>query len=164
MGKKIIVGVVIAILIVIGAVSLFMNNTGTAVAPALSSAGDQAQTASVQSAATVSNATPLMQSTGAPFSQYQYLSKAHEIFPTLAPDAKKALGAFGYTKEDLGNNTYRFTLTNNAEGYKGQSVVVGAGQSVYFVERSSGDDSDSEDSVTTDDFFVAVDAQGNILK
>ena len=74
------------------------------------------------------------------------------------------MGAFGYTTEDLGNNTYRITLTNNAEGYVGQSVVVSGDQAVYFIELSGRDDTDTEDSGTADDFLLAVDAQGNILK
>ena len=98
------------------------------------------------------------------FTQYKNYSKAHEIFPVLAADTKKALGAFSYTEVSLGNNTYRFTLTNGAEGYKGQSVVVTAGQSVYFIEPAAGDDSASEDSITTDDSLVAVNAQGYVLQ
>ena len=163
MNKKIITAGLIVILVVIGAISLFMNNRGTTtnIAPAVVS---QTQTTSTTPPAPASSTVPLMQNTGALFSQYQYLNKAHEIFPTLAADTKAALGAFSYTKENLGNNTYRFTLTNNTEGYKGQSVVISGDQSAYFIERSSGDDSDSEDSVTADDFLVAVDAQGYILK
>ncbi|HQT83107.1 MAG: hypothetical protein B7W98_00875 [Parcubacteria group bacterium 20-58-5] len=110
------------------------------------------------------SSTALMQSTGMLFAQSQYASKAHEVFPTLGTDTKKTMGAFGYTTTALGNNTYRITLTNNAEGYQGESVVVGGGQSVYFVELSGRDDTDAEDSGIADDFLVAVDAQGNILK
>ncbi len=105
-----------------------------------------------------------MQSTGMLFTQYKNYAKAHEVFPTLGTDTKKAMGAFSYTQENLGNNTYRITLTNSAEDYQGQSVVVGEGQSVYFIEPSAGDDSASEDSITTDDSLVAVDAQGYILQ
>jgi hypothetical protein len=110
------------------------------------------------------SSTALMQSTGTLLSQSQYASKVHEVFPTLGADTKKTMGAFGYTTEDLGNNLYRITLTNNAEGYQGQSVVVSSGQSVYFVELSARDDTDTEDAGTADDFLLAVDAQGNILK
>ncbi len=105
-----------------------------------------------------------MQNTGMLFSQYKYYSKANEIFPTMATTTKEALGAFSYTKTDLGNNIYKFTLVNNAEGYKGQSVTVSADQSVYFIEPFKRDDSVTEDSVTTDDILMAVNAQGYILK
>ncbi len=50
------------------------------------------------------------------------------------------------------------------DGYQGQSVVVSSGQYMYFIESSTGDDSVSEDSITTDDSLVAVDAQGYVLK
>lgn len=162
MNKKMIVAGIIGILVVIGVVSLLKNNSGSTTNP--TAAASQGQTVSLQSPTSASSTVPLMQSTGAPFSQYKYVSKAHEIFPTLGADTKATMGAFSYTKEDLGNNVYRFTLTNNAEGYTGQSVVVSGGQFVYFIEPSKGDDSASEDSITTDDFMVAVDAQGNILK
>lgn len=154
MNKKIIIVGVIVVLVIIGALSLLNNSsTTTNNTPAVTG---QTQVAS----STVS----LMQSTRTLFSQDKYFTKAHEIFPTLAADTTKTLGAFSYTKESLGNNVYKITLTNNVEGYKGQSVTVGAGQSVYFIEASSGDDSATEDSGTRDDTLVAVDAQGYELK
>ncbi|MDE1925090.1 MAG: hypothetical protein KGH79_02835 [Patescibacteria group bacterium] len=163
MSKQIIVLGVIGVLAVIGTVTLYMNNSGSAVSVA-SVAASQTQTTPNPASVAASSTAPFMQSTGALFSQYKYFSKSHEIFPTLATDTTKALGAFSYTKENLGNNIYRFTLTNSAEGYNGQSVVVSGDQSVYFVEPSTGDDSASEDSITTDDSLIAVDAQGHILK
>lgn len=163
MNKKVVVTGVLAVIVVAGGVSLFMNNSGTPASGAPVVAAQTQQPANVVPVAP-SSTVPLMQSTGSPFSQYKYFSKSHEVYPTLATGTVKAMGAFSYTKEDLGNNIYKFTLTNNAEGYSGQSVIVGAGQSVYFIEPSMGDDSATEDSITTDDSLVAVDAQGNILK
>lgn len=164
MNKKLIVAIIIGIVVVIAGVSYFMNNSGTTATVVAPVTTNQVQTTPSTAPVTASSTVPLMQSTGALFSQYKYFSKSHEIFPTLAADTVKALGAFSYRKEDLGNNVFRFTLTNSAEGYNGQSVVVSGGQSVYFVEPSTGDDSATEDSITTDDSLVAVDAQGTILK
>ncbi len=167
MNKKTIAIGIIGIIVIIGAVSLYMNSLGTTVSqPSVVVNNTQPVVVANPSAAPAvsQNTVPLMQSTGALFSQYKYFSKAHEIFPTLAADAKAALGAFTYTKVSIGNNIYRFTLVNNAEGYKGQSVVVSGDQSVYFIEPAKGDDSASEDSITTDDSLLAVDAQGYILK
>lgn len=166
MNKSTVVGGIIGVIVVIGGVSLLENNksaTTVSVQP-VSVVPQRTPAASNPAPVAVTNTAPLMQSTGAQFSQYKYFSKSHQIFPTLAADTKKALGAFNYKQEDLGNNVYRFTLTNDAEGYKGQSVIVGGGQSVYFIEPANGDDSASEDSITTDDSLVAVDVQGNILK
>ena len=154
MNKKIVVVGIVSIFIIIGIILLLKNRgitTNITLIP-----GTQTQTSS--------STTSLMQSTGMPFSQYAYYSKAYEIFPTLAVSTNSALGAFSYTKSNLGNNTYRFTLTDNIPGYTGQSVVVSGDQSVYFIERSPIDDKGSTDSFTADDFLIAVDAQGNILK
>ena len=156
MNKKMIVLVLGGIIIIGGGISVYLN-TKNASAP-------QSGVSTKASNGVTASTTGPMLSTGVPFTQYQYFNKSHQVFPTLATDTTKALGAFGYTKESLGNNIYKITLTNKAEGYKGQSVTVSGDQSVYFIERSTGDDSDTEDSVTTDDILVAVDAQGNMLK
>ncbi len=166
MNKKTIVMGVIAVLVVVAGVSLYINNPGTSTGTARVAVTQTQATANPLPAAAASavSSVPLMQSTGQQFSQYKYFTKAHEIYPALAADTKTALGAFSYSKQDLGGGVYKFTLTNDAEGYKGQSVTVGPGQSVYFIEPATGDDSASEDSITTDDSLVAVDAQGSILK
>ena len=168
MNKTTIVIGLIAVLVIIGGVSFYLNRQSATTANTQVAAVQDSSTGSVTTTVTTSTTTtsgvPLMQSTGQPFAQYAYVSSAHEIFPTPAADATKALGAFSFSKTDLGGGAFRITLTNSNEGYKGQSVVVGSGQTVYFIERSTGDDSDAEDSVTTDDILVAVDAQGNILK
>lgn len=151
MNKSILI--IIAVLVLIGAVWFFKGSGMPA-----SNGSPAAETA------TSSAAMPSTGSTSEAFSAYQYAANAHQIFPTLAADTKKAMGAFGYTKEDLGNNTFRITLTNSKAGFVGQSVTVTGDQSVYFIERSSGDDTDTEDSYTADDFLIAVDASGNIVK
>ena len=67
----------------------------------------------------------------------------------------------------------RLTLTStkskvNVKGVvqvSGQSASqVAAGQSVYFIEPANRDDSATEDSITTDDSLIAVDAQGYMLQ
>ena len=152
---------IIAVVIVVAGVSIFINNSGKPASTPVATTQTQVPN---PSPAAASSTVPLMQSTGTLFSQYKYYGKSYEVYPTLATGTVKALGAFSYTKESLRNNTYRFTLTNSAEGYQGQSVVVSGNQSVYFIEPSTGDDSATEDSITTDDSLVAVDAQGYMLK
>ena len=149
MNKKVLVWGVIAVVVVIAGVSFDMNSSTDTV--------NSSSTARV--VATAQSASPAML-----FSQYPYANKSFEVFPTPVATAAKALGAFSITKTSLGNNTFKVTLANSAEGSVQQSVTVTGDQKVYFIERSSGDDSASEDSVTTDDMLVAVDAQGNILK
>ncbi|MDR3572157.1 MAG: hypothetical protein P4L81_08325 [Candidatus Pacebacteria bacterium] len=165
MNKKGIVVVIIGIIVLVGIASLLLSSFGsTSSTSATTSTQTQTQTQASTTASVSSSTVPLMSSTGVLFTQYKNYSKAHEIFPTLASDTKKAMGAFGYTQTDLGNNTYKITLTNKAENYSGQSVIVTAGQSVYFIEPATGDDSATEDSITTDDSLVAVDAQGYMLQ
>ena len=164
MNKKAIVIGIIGIIVIVGVVSLVLNNLGTTVSTTPTTVTTQTQATSTPSPVSSSSTVPLMQSTTALFTQYKNYSKAHEIFPTLATSTKQAMGAFSYTKTSLGSGTYKITLTNNAEDYSGQSVTVTTGQSVYFIEPSTGDDSASEDSITTDDSLVAVDAQGYILQ
>lgn len=167
MNKKTLVLSALVIVVIIGIVSVVANNSSTTVTTQPSAAIHVPSQSAPSAAATVtasSSSVPLMQSTGVAFASYKYYNKAHQVFPALASDTIKAMGAFSYTKTDLGNNTYRITLVNGAEGFQGQSVTVSGDQSVYFIEPSLGDDSASEDSVITDDFLVAVDVQGNILK
>lgn len=154
---------VIVILVVIGGIWLFGSGSAMPQQSAQTEATSSSETATSSTAAASSSA--LMQSTGEPFSKYAYIKSAHQVFPKESADLKKTMGPFGYTKEDLGNNTFRITPTlTNRQGYVGQSVTVTGDQSVYFIERSPADDTDTEDSFTTDDFLIAVDANGNILK
>ena len=167
--KKAIIYVVVLVVAVIGIYYIINNNPSNGTSVNTSLVLNNSQQAPKTSTAVIPGSTspgtvPLMQSSGILFSQYKYYKKAYEIFPTKNPDAQKALGAFTYTKKTLGTNVYQFALTNNAEGYKGKSVVVSGDQTVYFIEPALGDDSISEDSFTTDDILIAVDAQGYILK
>jgi len=136
---------------------------GRSANPADSAAVAAAQPdAAAAAAATSSEA--LMQSTGVVFAQSADYKYAHEIYPAQAADATKTLGAFSFSTINRGGGIVQVTLTNGAEGYLGQSVVVGPGQTIYFVEKSSRDDTDQEDSSTRDDYLVAVDAQGMVLQ
>ncbi len=161
MNIKIVGAGVIGVIAIVGVVSM-LHSRG--IASTMTAALTEAQTTNNQSPISASSTASLMQSTGALFSQYRYVSKAYEIFPTLGTSTVKMMGAFGYTKEVLGNNMYRITLTNNAGGYQGESVIVSGDQSVYFIELARRDDSISGDAFPKDDTLIAVDAQGYILQ
>jgi hypothetical protein len=156
--KRNIIIIAVVLIVIVAAYALWNQNTAPAAAPATSPAPTQTTATNTTSGA------PLMQSTGVAFSSSPDYARSHEVYPTMASDAKQALSAFSITTKDLGSGATQVTLTNGAEGYQGQSVVVGPGQSVYFIEKSTGDDSDTEDSSTRDDYLLAVDAQGNMLK
>jgi hypothetical protein len=170
MKKSYIVVAIIVLVLIIGAISLYSKVSTTQVAsvPAVTTTAPSSNTASqTTTTTTVTSATlpyPLMQSTGQQFAQSTDAPQSHEIYPVLASDTVKTMGAFSYKTTDLGSNEYKITLLNSSEGYTAQSVIVTTGQKVYFYEKATGDDSASEDSVTTDDKLIAVDASGNILK
>jgi len=163
MSKNTVIWGAVGLVVIIGAVSLFIQGSSTpddvrTIAP------NPTPVATTSTPITTSSAAGPMQSTGVLFTSYKNYTKAHEIYPTLASDTKAALGAFSYTEVNLGNGTYKISLTNNAEGYVGPSVTVATGQSVYFIEPANRDDSATEDSITTDDSLVAVDAEGYMLQ
>ena len=165
MNKKVLVLGIIAVVVIIAGVSFYMNSSTGVTNPAPTGpAVPGTQPVSPTTTSNASTAKSAMTSTGQLFSQYPYANKSFEVFPTSVATAAKALGAFSITQTSLGNNTYKVILANSAEGSVQQSVTVTGDQKVYFIERSSGDDSATEDSVTTDDILVAVDAQGTILK
>lgn len=168
MSKNTVIWGAVGLVVIIGAVSLFIQGSnspeeGTGPITPNPTPAVVTPATSTTPAATTTAAGP-MQSTGVLFTSYKNYTKAHEIYPSLASDTKAALGAFSYKQVDLGNGTYKISLTNNAEGYVGPSVTVAAGQSVYFIEPANRDDSATEDSITTDDSLVAVDAQGYMLQ
>ena len=160
MKRSIIVVFVLVIIAIAVYVMVTRSASSTAPAPAATTNVAPAQSASSSLPAGVT----LMQSTGVPFASSADYASSHELYPIEAADAKVALGAFSFTTKDLGGGVTQVTLTNGTEGYQGQSVVVGQGQSVYFIEKSTRDDSPTEDSGTKDDYLVAVDAQGTILQ
>ena len=155
----VIIGLIIIILI---AVVSFMRPKAAAhnaAAPMI-----PAPTPSASSTPQLPAGVTLMTSTNVAFASSQEYSHAHEVFPTQSADAKKALSAYTVSSQALGGGAYNVTLENGAEGVKGQTLTVGPGQKVYFVEKSTGDDNPAEDSSTKDDYLVAVDAQGMILQ
>lgn len=156
-------GIAIALgagIVLVGIISIMHQSTPATAITASATAATQTQQTPTPATSTAS----VMQSTNTAFASSPEYAHAHEVFPTAASDLKTALGAFTFSKTNLGNNQTKITLANGAEGYKGQSVTVVPGQKVYFVEKSRGDDSDAEDSFTKDDYLVAVDAQGNVLQ
>ena len=113
---------------------------------------------------TVSTNTAAMQSTNQLFSQSPDYSKAYLIYPTENAAAKKALTGFDITIKDLGNGTTQVSLPTKTQTDEVQSFIVSKGQKVYFVEKSMGDDSLGTDRNYSDDYGVAVDSSGYILK
>ena len=104
-----------------------------------------------------------MTSTGQAFASSPDYSAAHEVFPTPSSDAQRVLDGLTIQKTDLGGGNVSVALAKNGTTVN-QTVTVGPGQTVYFIEKTSMDDAPNQDIGTRDDYLVAVDAHGDILQ
>ncbi|MDE1848548.1 MAG: hypothetical protein KGH55_00775 [Nanoarchaeota archaeon] len=93
-----------------------------------------------------------------PYYPYAYLISSD----TLSSEAQQALAGFDLNKTTNANGTMTYTLTAIAAGYVNQSYTLNSGQSLYFIERSLGDDADNNDYNLGDDFAIVVDSSGDI--
>lgn len=93
-----------------------------------------------------------------------YANKAFLISgDTLDDAAKTAMNGFSMTKTPNGDSTTTIILTSTNPEYQNQSYTLQAGQKLYFVESSSGDDGGNQDSFLRDDRAVIVDADGYVV-
>lgn len=181
--KKYIIGGILGLLALVGIFQLFNSSGGSvAITPPANSqqtaqvsantgsdfattAGPASTTAPAAPATGATAAAGLMKSTSQLFTASPDYSYAYRIFPTMVSDqAKQALDGFDMKTENLGNNTFRVTLTAKNNNYKSQTLTVSGDQKIYFVETSWGDDEPSADYALRDDYAVAVDTQGYILQ
>lgn len=110
------------------------------------------------------NYTP-MQSTSQLFSDTADFQSAYLIWPGApSADAQTALDGFNLNSQNLGNNVYKIILTATDRNYHNQSFAVAGNDKIYFVEYSLGDDAPGRDYALGDDYAVAVDSNGYILK
>lgn len=153
--------ILILIVVIIGAVILYYHNAPSSTAPAY-----QAPSTAVSVPATTATTTiQLMTATTQLFASSADYSKSYKIFPgALSSQATTALSGFALSTTDLGNGVTQVNLTAKESQYHSQSFVVGPGQSVYFIEKSLGDDGNDSDANYGDDYGVAVDANGYILQ
>lgn len=164
MNKKILITLLIVVIVVLAIVFVAMGNNRNSVVntPVTSSDSDASSTGSLNEIASAS--TSPMQSTGQLFSASKDFSKAYLIYPTTDAGTAKALAGFAVRTKDLGNGTTQVSLASKTQNDEVQYFTVSAGQKVYFVEKSFGDDSLDNDRFLGDDYGVAVDANGFILK
>jgi hypothetical protein len=93
-------------------------------------------------------------------------AKAYQIFPgPLSDQAKLAMTGFMTKTESQMDGSVVVTMTATNTEYKNQQYTVKPGYSLYFIEKSLGDDSASEntDRFLPDDMAVLVDAQGYVV-
>jgi hypothetical protein len=93
-------------------------------------------------------------------------ASAYQIFPgTLSADAKKAMNGFMTQTQSMADGTVVVTMTATNPEYKNQTYTVKPGETLYFIEKSLGDDAvgENKDNYLADDTAVVVDAQGVLL-
>jgi hypothetical protein len=103
--------------------------------------------------------------TGEKFSDSKYYKNSYLISgETLSTQAQTALSGFSYSKTVNADGSITITLKAFNPEYKDQSYTLKAGQQLYFIENSFGDDSppNGENSLQ-DDHAVLVDSNGNII-
>jgi hypothetical protein len=89
------------------------------------------------------------------------------IFPgTVSPEAKKAMTGFKISTSPQADGSTQVVMTSTNPEYKDQMYLVGAGNSLYFIERFAGEDNEQEDTDKglKDDTAVIVDPSGYIVQ
>lgn len=82
----------------------------------------------------------------------------------LDAQAKVALSGFERTKEALSDGSIKITLKALSPAYRDQSYTLTAGQKLYFIETSMGDDPQFKEFNLGDDVAVKVDSDGYLVK
>ncbi len=113
---------------------------------------------------TASTSTLVLKSTDQLFKESPDYNKSYLVYPTENASAKKAIANFNLVTKDLGNEAFEITLTSKTQNEILQSFNITKGQKVYFVEKSLTDDTSDSDKNSGDDYLVAVDTKGYILK
>ena len=178
MNKRIIVIAIIVIVVIIGIVMAVSGGSSQSLSnqnqlpPPYDSSMSDGQNQPVATNTVTPTTTPQagqakssLTSTGLLLSAQPYASKAYQVFPgPLSAAATRALDGFTLTTKDLGSSSTQVTLTAKKADYKTQVFTVSAGQKLYFIETSLGDDEASQDYDYDDDYAIVVDANGYILK
>lgn len=81
---------------------------------------------------------------------------------TLSAEAQTALTGFKLDKKTLADGTTQIDLTAIDPEYKNQQYILQPGWSLYFVDRSLGDDNGKESNIQ-DDFGIMTDSEGYIV-
>ena len=117
-----------------------------------------------------SNSTTTTSPTTAPsasqkFSDQPYFSRAYLISSdTLSSAAQAALAGFKMDKQTLPDGTVQINLKALESQYHDQSYTLKAGQQLYFIDMTMGDDRSATEINIADDTAVIVDSQGNIIQ
>jgi preprotein translocase subunit SecG len=162
LGISLIVLLVIAIVIVgFLLFSSHPNSTGNVIAGSSNSNMMTSGNAAPPQKPTMMNFTGMLLS-NSPLANYAYLISTNP----LSSQAQEAIIGFQLNSTPNPDGSTSYTLTATKQGYVSQAYTVQPGQSLYFIERSLGDDNaaDNDDFNLGDDFAVVVDANGYIIQ
>jgi hypothetical protein len=95
-----------------------------------------------------------------PYASYAYLISTD----TLSLDTKQAISGFQINKVMNSDGTTTYNLIALNSEYQNQSYTLQSGQSLYFIERSMGDDGNGSENFLGDDHAVIVDSSGYIIQ
>lgn len=111
------------------------------------------------------NGSRMMDLTGQSFVKSPLFNYAYLISGgSLSAEAKNAIAGFTVSTQTMSDGSQNITLNAISSQYQDQSYIVQSGQSLYFIERSMGDDqAPSVENALGDDFAVVVDANGYIV-
>ena len=101
------------------------------------------------------------------FADTSQAAKAVQIYPGQFSDAAKiAMNGFSMQTNSLADGSVEVALTSTNPEYKNQKYAVKPGYTLFFIEKSSGDDAvdNNSDSFLADDTAVLVDDQGFLVQ
>lgn len=150
MDKKIVISVLV--LVAIGGVlfAAFGHGDGSQIA-----ASGGGSTTAVQSGS-AGNSTQL-------FANSQYAPYAYLISqPPLSQQTNAALAGFKVSSIQLTNGSTRMTLSVNGTN-DNQTVTIGSGYKMYFIETTFGDDTFGHESSLGDDGYIVVNPAGYVV-
>lgn len=145
--------ILLAIALIIVGVVLFSshpNSTGNVIAGS--------STAPIVNVST----TGMMKLSDSPLANYAYLIS----MTPLSSQAQEAITGFQLNTTSNPDGSTTYILTAVKQSYYNQSYTLQPGQSLYFIERSMGDDNaaDNDDYNLGDDFAIVVDSNGYIIQ
>jgi hypothetical protein len=95
-----------------------------------------------------------------PYANYAYLIST----TPLSSDAQQAISGFSINEQTNSDGTTTLNLIALNPEYQNQSYTLKSGQSLYFIERSLGDDGNGAENFLGDDHAIIVDSNGYIVQ
>jgi hypothetical protein len=102
----------------------------------------------------------MMKLSDSPYADYAYLISGDQ----LSPETQQAISGFSINKQANSDGTTTVNLIALNPEYQNQSYTIKSGQSLYFIEKSMGDDGNGAENFLGDDHAIVVDSSGYIVQ